>query len=327
MITFILKRILQMLSVLLVVSIISFIIINLPPGDFLTVRIIELEALGDIGARERLTALTERFGLDRPIYEQYFIWITNFVQGDFGRSFEHEREVSELIGDRILMTVILAASTIVFTWIVAIPIGIYAAKRQYSIGDNILSLIGFVGLATPSFLLALILMYIAVVHFGHSPAGLFSPEFEHAPWSISRVLDLLSHLWIPVIILGTAGTAGLIRIMRGNLLDVLGQAFVRTARAKGLRERLVVYKHAVRVAINPLITIAGMQLPVLISGEAIVANILNLPTMGPMFLRALLVQDMHVAGTLLVFMALLLMIGNLVADIALAMADPRIRVN
>lgn len=327
MIIFILKRILQMIPVLFLVSIVSFIVINLPPGDFLTVTITELQAQGDIGARERLMALTERFGLDRPIYEQYFIWITNFVQGDFGRSFEHEREVSELIGDRILLTVILALSTLIFTWIIAIPIGIYAARRQYSIGDNILSFIGFIGLATPSFLLALILMYVSVVYFGYSPGGLFSPEFAHAPWSLARVYDLFSNIWIPIVILGTAGTAGLIRIMRGNLLDVLGQAFVRTARAKGLRERLVVYKHAVRVAINPLITIAGMQLPVLISGEAIVANILNLPTMGPMYLRALMVQDMHLAGTLLVFMALLLLIGNLLSDLALAIADPRIRPN
>jgi len=327
MVIFILKRILQMIPVLFLVSIVSFIVINLPPGDFLTVTITELQAQGDIGARERLMALTERFGLDRPIYEQYFIWITNFVQGDFGRSFEHEREVSELIGDRILLTVILALSTLIFTWIIAIPIGIYAARRQYSIGDNILSFIGFIGLATPSFLLALILMYVSVVYFGYSPGGLFSPEFAHAPWSLARVYDLISNIWIPIVILGTAGTAGLIRIMRGNLLDVLGQAFVRTARAKGLRERLVVYKHAVRVAINPLITIAGMQLPVLISGEAIVANILNLPTMGPMYLRALMVQDMHLAGTLLVFMALLLLIGNLLSDLALAIADPRIRPN
>lgn len=327
MLAFIFKRILQMIPVLFLVSIISFIVINLPPGDFLTVTITELQAQGDIGARERLRALTERFGLDRPMYEQYFIWITNFVQGDFGRSFEHEREVSELIGDRILLTVILAMSTVIFTWIIAIPIGIYAARRQYSIGDNILSFIGFIGLATPSFLLALILMYVSVVYFGQSPGGLFSPEYAHAPWSVARVFDLISNIWIPIVILGISGTAGLIRIMRGNLLDALGQAFVRTARAKGLRERIVVYKHAVRVAINPLITIAGMQLPVIISGEAIVANILNLPTMGPMYLRALMVQDMHLAGTMLVFMALLLLIGNLLSDIGLAMADPRIRPN
>lgn len=314
-----------MLPVLFLISVVSFIIINLPPGDFLTVRMLELRARGDVDAERRMAHLTERFGLDRPLYKQYFMWITNFVQGDFGRSFEHEREVRELIGERMLLTVILATLTLVFTWIVAIPIGIYSARHQYSIGDNIFTFIGFIGLATPNFLLALIMMYVAVVHFGISPGGLFSPEFVHAPWSIARVVDLLTRIWIPVVILGTAGTAGLLRIMRGNLLDVLGQAFVRTARAKGLHERVVVYKHAVRLAINPLITIAGMQLPIIISGEAIVALVLNLPTIGPMFLRSLLVQDMYLAGTLLFFMALLLLVGNLIADIALAVTDPRIR--
>lgn len=316
-----------MVSVLFLISVISFIIINLPPGDFLTVRIMELRARGDPDAERRVRLLTERFGLDRPLWQQYLIWVTNFVRGDFGRSFEYEREVRELIGERLLLTVIVASLTLLFTWIVAIPIGIYSARYQYSIADNILTFIGFIGLATPNFLLALIIMFVAVTQFGISPGGLFSPEFAHAPWSIARVVDLLRRIWIPVVILGTAGTAGLLRIMRGNLLETLGQAFVRTARAKGLHERVVVYKHAVRMAINPLITIAGMQLPIIISGEAIVGLILNLPTIGPLFLRALLVQDMYLAGTILVFMSLLLLIGNLLADIALAIADPRIRVS
>ena len=316
-----------MVPVLFLISVISFIIINLPPGDFLTIKIAELRARGDPDAERRVMLLTERFGLDRPLWQQYLIWVTNFVRGDFGRSFEYEREVRELIGERLLLTVIVASLTLLFTWIVAIPIGIYSARYQYSIADNILTFIGFIGLATPNFLLALIIMFVAVTQFGISPGGLFSPEFAHAPWSIARVVDLLRRIWIPVVILGTAGTAGLLRIMRGNLLETLGQAFVRTARAKGLHERVVVYKHAVRMAINPLITIAGMQLPIIISGEAIVGLILNLPTIGPLFLRALLVQDMYLAGTILVFMSLLLLIGNLLADIALAIADPRIRVS
>ena len=324
---FLIKRIAQMVPVLLLISIISFIIINLPPGDYLTVRVMELEAQGDVDARQRLEGLRERFGLDQPMWRQYLIWVTNFVQGDFGRSFAYEREVRDLIGDRMLLTVVLASLTMAFTWILAIPIGIYSARRQYSIGDHFFTFIGFIGLATPNFLLALLMMYVAVTQFGISPGGLFSPEFAQASWSLARVADMLKKIWIPVVILGTSGTAGLLRIMRGNLLDVLGEAFVRTARAKGLHERVVVYKHAVRVAINPLITIAGMQLPIIISGEAIVAVILNLPTIGPLFLESLLVQDMYVAVTLLFFMSLLLLIGNLLADIGLFIADPRIRVN
>jgi len=316
-----------MLPVLFIISVISFIIINLPPGDFLTVRMMELRARGDLDAEKRMEGLTKRFGLDKPLWQQYVIWVTNFVQGDFGRSFEHEMEVRDLIGERLLMSVMLASTTWVFTWIVAIPIGIYSAVHQYSIADNIFTFIGFIGVATPNFLLALILMFVSLMYFGTSPGGLFSPEFVDAPWSIARVVDLLKRIWIPVIILGTAGTASLARIMRGNLLDVLGQAFVQTARAKGLHERVVVSKYAVRVAINPLITIAGWTLPGIIAGEAIVATILNLPTIGPLFLRALMVQDMYVAGTVLIFMTLILLIGNLLADIALTIADPRIRIS
>ena len=323
--TYIVKRLAQMVPLLIGISIISFAVINLPPGDFLTVRMLELEAMGDRTARAEMELWRTRFGLDRPLWQQYWLWISNFVRGDFGRSFDFEQDVRKLIGERLLLTVILAGATMLFTWVVAIPIGIFSATRQYSVGDHLFSFVAFIGMATPNFLLALLLLYIGVVHFGLSPGGLFSPEFVDAPWSIARVVDLLKNLWVPVVVLGTAGTAGLVRIMRGNLLDILGQAFVRTARAKGLREKIVVYKHAVRVAINPLITIAGWQLPVIISGEAIVSVILNLPTNGPLFLRAILVQDMYLAGTFLVFGSLLLVVGNLLADVALALVDPRIR--
>lgn len=322
---YIVKRLAQMVPLLIGISIISFAVINLPPGDFLTIRMLELEAMGDRTARAEMELWRTRFGLDRPLWQQYWLWISNFVRGDFGRSFDFEQDVRKLIGERLLLTVILAGATMLFTWVVAIPIGIFSATRQYSVGDHLFSFVAFIGMATPNFLLALLLMYIGVVHFGLSPGGLFSPEFVDAPWSIARVVDLLKNLWVPVVVLGTAGTAGLVRIMRGNLLDILGQAFVRTARAKGLREKIVVYKHAVRVAINPLITIAGWQLPVIISGEAIVSVILNLPTNGPLFLRAILVQDMYLAGTFLVFGSLLLVVGNLLADVALALVDPRIR--
>ena len=322
---YIVKRLAQMVPLLIGISIISFAVINLPPGDFLTVRMLELEAMGDRTARAEMELWRTRFGLDRPLWQQYWLWISNFVRGDFGRSFDFEQDVRKLIGERLLLTVILAGATMLFTWVVAIPIGIFSATRQYSVGDHLFSFVAFIGMATPNFLLALLLLYIGLVHFGLSPGGLFSPEFVDAPWSIARVVDLLKNLWVPVVVLGTAGTAGLVRIMRGNLLDILGQAFVRTARAKGLREKIVVYKHAVRVAINPLITIAGWQLPVIISGEAIVGVILNLPTNGPLFLRAILVQDMYLAGTFLVFGSLLLVVGNLLADVALALVDPRIR--
>ena len=324
---FIVRRIAQMIPVMFIISIIGFTVINLPPGDYLTVKIMELKARGDLDAESRLEGLTERYGLDKPLWQQYLIWISNFMRGDFGRSFEYEMEVKDLIGDRLMLTVILASLTLVFTWIVAIPIGIYSATHQYSIGDNIFTFIGFIGVATPSFLLALILMYVGMVHFGVSPGGLFSPEFQNAPWSLARVADMMKKIWVPIIILGMRGMAGLLRIMRGNLLDILGQAYVRTARAKGLHERVVVLRHATRMAINPLITIAGWQLPIIISGEAIVAVILNLPTVGPLFLRALQIQDMYLAGTILIFSTILLQIGNLLADITLALVDPRIRIN
>lgn len=256
---------------------------------------------------------------------QYWIWVSNFVKGDFGLSFEYDRPVSQLIGQRLLLTVLLSLSTLLFTWLIAIPIGIYSATHQYSAGDQIFSFLGYIGMSLPNFLLALILMYLSVVHFGWSVGGLFSPEFQDASWSFAKFVDFLKHLWIPVIVLGTAGTAGLIRVMRSAMLETLGQQFVQTARAKGLAESVVVYKHTVRVAINPLITMLGYTFPAILSGDAITAVILNLPTTGPLLLRALEVQDMYLAGTILLFLSLFLVIGNLVADILLSIVDPRIR--
>lgn len=325
MIGYIARRLINMVPLLIAISIISFIIINLPPGDYLTVKILELEARGDTGARRTVEQWRERFGLDKPLSVQYWLWVSNFVKGDFGRSFEHERPVTELIGDRILFTVVVSVSTLLFTWLVSVPIGIYSATHQYSIGDQVVTFFGFMGLALPNFLLALVLMYFAVTKLNWSVGGLFSPEYQNAPWNWAKFVDFLKHLWVPVFVLGTAGTAGLIRVMRGSLLEVLGQQYVQTARAKGLSEAVVTYKHAVRVAINPLITMAGYQFPAILSGDAIVSVILNLPTTGSLFLNALLVQDMYLAGTFLVFLALMLVIGNLVADIALGIADPRIR--
>jgi len=325
MTAFIARRLLHMVPLLLAISIISFIVINLPPGDYLTVKILELESRGDTGARRIIEQWRVRYGLDKPLYMQYWIWVSNFVKGDFGLSFEYDRPVSQLIGQRLLLTVLLSLSTLLFTWLIAIPIGIYSATHQYSAGDQIFSFLGYIGMSLPNFLLALILMYLSVVHFGWSVGGLFSPEFQDASWSFAKFVDFLKHLWIPVIVLGAAGTAGLIRVMRSAMLETLGQQFVQTARAKGLAESVVVYKHTVRVAINPLITMLGYTFPAILSGDAITAVILNLPTTGPLLLRALEVQDMYLAGTILLFLSLFLVIGNLVADILLSIVDPRIR--
>lgn len=324
-IAYIVRRLAQMVPLLLAISIISFVVINLPPGDYLTIKIRELEARGDTGARRTIEQWRERFGLDQPLHVQYLRWVANFVKGDFGRSFEHEKDVAELVKDRLIFTLVVSVTTLLFTWLVSIPIGIYSATHQYTVGDYFFSFLGMIGLALPNFLLALLLMYFSVTRFGWSVGGLFSPEYQTAPWSMAKFVDFLKHLWIPVVVLGTAGTAGLIRVMRGNLLETLGQQYVQTARAKGLAESVVIYKHAVRVAINPLITQAGYTFPAILSGDAITSVILNLPTTGTLYLRALEVQDMYLAGTFLVFSALFLILGNLCADIALAIADPRIR--
>jgi peptide/nickel transport system permease protein len=307
------------------VSIIGFAVIQLPPGDYLTMYVMELRARGDQSALNHLEELRARYGLDKPAYVQYWIWITHFVQGDFGRSFKYQRPVSEMIGQRLLLTVVLTIATMFLTWVIAVPIGIYSATHQYSFADQIATTVSFIGLGTPSFLIALILLFVSSYYFGQSVGGLFSPELADAPWSFARVLDLLKHLWVPALITGVSGTAGLIRIMRANLLDTLGQPFVLAARAKGLRERVVVLKHAVRIAINPLISILGMSLPEVISGSAMVSIVLNLPTTGPLFVEALQYQDMFLAGTFLMFLTMMLVVGNLLADLALAWADPRIR--
>jgi peptide/nickel transport system permease protein len=315
-----------MIPTLILISIVSFIIIQLPPGDYLTTYAAQLSALDTPVSRESLSYLRDRYGLDEPIYVQYWIWISGFVRGDFGESFEFNRPVSTLVWERLGLTLIVAFSTMVFTWVVAVPIGIFSAVRQYSAFDYIFTFIGFIGLAVPNFLLALVLLFVSVFVFNvQSVGGLFSPEYLDAPWSFDRFRDLLSRLWVPVVVVGTAGTAGLIRIMRANLLDVLRQPYIQTARSKGIREQLVIYKHAVRNAINPLISIMGMQLPGIFSGETIVAIVLSLPTLGPLLYRALVSQDMFLAGTILMFLAIALVIGNLIADILLAVVDPRIR--
>ena len=314
-----------MAPTMFIVSILVFIIIQLPPGDFMTSLQAEVAATGGGQDAATLEALRHRYGLDQPLYKQYFTWIAGFPRGDFGYSLEWNAPVWDLIKGRLAFTLLLGGLSLIFMWIVSIPIGIYSATHQYSLGDNISTFLGFLGLSTPDFLIALSYMVVATLVFDMSAMGLYSPEMQNAPWSLAKILDLLNHLWAPVIILGMVGTAELIRIMRGNMLDVLGQQYITTARAKGLKERVVIHKYALRVAINPLISVLGMQIPKMISSSIIIGVVLSIPTIGPMFLRALISQDMYLAGSILLFMSLLLLVGNLLADVALAWVDPRIR--
>ncbi len=322
---FILQRFTYMIATLFFVSIVGFIIINLPPGSYVDVYRAQLEAQGTPTTERQLQGVIRQYALDQPIYVQYWRWISGFVRGDFGRSFQYNRDVSELIWERLGLTMLISLGALLFTWAVAIPIGIYSATHQYSIGDNFFTFVGLIGLSIPNFLLALIIMVIAALGFGQSVGGLFSPAYVDAPWSLAKVIDLLKHLWIPIIVVGMSGTAGLMRIMRGNLLDVLKMAYITSARAKGLQERRVIYGHALRNAIHPLIMILGSSLPQVISGATIVSMVLSLPTTGPLYFAALRQQDMYLAGTFLVFLAGMLVIGNFLADLLLVWVDPRIR--
>jgi peptide/nickel transport system permease protein len=326
MTTYIIRRLLLAIPTLLLISIISFVIIQLPPGDFLTQKIAELEQRnGDSSSMARAEELRERYGLKKPVYVRYLRWVGGFVRGDFGESFRYEREVKDLIGERLGYTLLICIGSLLFTYAVAIPLGIFSATHKYTWRDNLLAFLAFLGMSLPGFLLALTLMVLAFDLFGLPLFGLFSPPYRDAPWSLLKFGDLWQHLWIPVVVVAINGTAGLMRVMRGNLLDVLGQPFVQTARAKGLKERVVVWKHAVRIAINPLISILGMSLPDILSGATIISVVMGLPTVGPLLLTSLKDQDMYLAGTLIVMFSLLLIIGNLLADVALAWADPRIR--
>jgi peptide/nickel transport system permease protein len=325
MAAYIIRRILIMIPTLIAISVISFAIIQLPPGNYLASYVAQLSASGEKIDQAELEALKVRFGLDQPLYVQYFRWAWNFLHGDFGYSFEWRKPVRDLIGERIGLSVMISIATLLFTWAVAVPIGIYSAVRQYSWVDYLLTFIGFFGLATPNFLFALVLLWVSYAYLGMSIGGLFSPEYLTAPWSIAKFLDLLKHLWIPVVIVGTAHTAKFIRIIRGNLLDELKKPYVTTARAKGLSEVRLILKYPVRVAINPLVSTIGWTLPELISGIAITAIVLNLPTSGPLLLSALMSKDMHLAGSFVMLLSILTVIGTLISDILLAWVDPRIR--
>lgn len=322
---FIARRVLAMVPTLFLISIVCFVIIQLPPGDFLT-SLQALAASSGSGADQAaMDNLRHQYGLDQPKYVRYLKWIAGFPRGDFGYSFEWKRPVRELIAGRLGLTVLLSGLSLVIMWVIAVPVGIYSATHKYSAADHALTFLGFLGLSVPDFLLGLIYLFIGIFVFSTSVSGLFPPGMAEAPWSLAKGLNLMNRLFWPALILGASGMAQLIRILRGSMLEVLGQQFVTTARAKGLQESTVIQKHVVRVAVNPLISVMGMQLPHLISGATVLGIVLSLPTIGPMFVRALISQDMYLAGTFLLMLSLLLMLGNLLADVGLAWMDPRIR--
>ena len=334
MLKYTLQRILLLIPTLVVISLVTFAIIKLPPGDFLSNRIDELKSQGDTAALEKVVFLRKQYGLDKSFMEQYGVWVgawpsdegySGLLQGDWGWSFEYDLPVKEVVGDRLLLSFILNFSIILFTWAVAFPIGAYAATHQYSWGDYGLTLLGYAGLATPNFLLALVLMYFANVEFGLAIGGIMDPEYLGQPWSWAKFQSVLQHLWIPVIVIGTSGTAGMVRRLRANLLDELQKQYVVTARAKGMPHFRLLMKYPMRMALNPFIADIGSLLPSVISGSAIVAVVLSLQTSGPMLLEALRSQDQYLAGSFLMFLALLAVIGTFISDLLLAALDPRIR--
>jgi peptide/nickel transport system permease protein len=330
MISYILRRLLYMIPMMIIISMVSFALIQLPPGDAMTYYEMRLREQGQSDvAMEMLDKMRERYGLDKPLPVQYWNWIRGFPRGDFGMSMAYQGlTVASIISERLLITIIVSVAALIISWGLAIPIGIYSATHKYTKADYALSFFAFIGMAIPHFMLAMLLMFFWVFVLGNtSVGGLFSPEYREAAWSWAKFFNLLYHLPIPVIVLGLATLAGTMRVMRGNLMDVLDQQYVMTARAKGLKERKVVFKHAVRIAINPLISRLGLELPGLLSGSIIVSIVLSLPMLGPIFQRALGGQDMYLAGTILLMLSWTLLIGNLIADILLAWADPRIRLD
>ncbi len=325
MLSFIVRRLLIMVPTLLAISALVFVIIQLPPGDYFETMINQMLARGEPVDLQRIEFLKQQYGFDRPMWEQYLVWVWGLLRGDMGYSFEFELPVNEVVGDRLYLTMMVSFATIVFTWIVSFPIGLYSAARQYSWGDYTLTFVGFIGLATPNFLLALVLLYIANVMFGTSVGGLMDSQYIDQPWTWGKFVSVLEHLWIPVIVIGTSGTAAMIRRLRANLLDEIEKQYVVTARAKGLSPLRVLIKYPFRIAMNFFIADIGSLLPSIISGAAVVEIVLSLPTTGPMLLDALQSQDMYLAGSFLMFLAFLTVVGVLVSDLALAMLDPRIR--
>jgi len=322
---YLIRRILYMLLTLFFVSIIVFVVIQLPPGDFLTSYIAQLATSGESVNLETIEALKKQYGLDKPIWEQYLLWIWNVLHGDFGRSLLYNRPVSELIGERLAITFVISLFTLIFIWVVGFLIGTYSATHQYSFGDYLFTFLGYIGLSVPAFMVALILLWVAYAYFGQNLTGLFSPQYLEAKWSFAKFVDMLKHIWVPVVIIGLANTAGMIRTLRANLLDEINKPYVLTARAKGLKEWKVIFKYPLRVAMIPFISTVGWSLPFLVSGAEITAIVLNLPTSGPLLLEALRNQDMYLAGAFLLMLSFLTMLGTLISDLLLAWVDPRVR--
>jgi peptide/nickel transport system permease protein len=325
MLNYIMRRLGYMVITMVIISVLGYIIIELPPGSYVDAEISRLRMTGGNLAPEQIAALYQRYGLDKPEYVRFGLWVSGFVRGDFGQSFQYNMPVSELIWGRIGLTLLFSFLSLILSWGIAIFVGVYSATHRYTVSDYVITVFQFVGLAVPNFLLALVLMVFAQNVFKMQVGGLYSAEYANAPFSVGKFLDLLNHMWIPIIVIGASNTAWLSRVMRANLLDVLNMQYVQTARAKGLKESVVTWKHAFRNAVHPLIMVLGGSLPGIISGETIVAIVLNLPTTGPLYFNALLQKDMYLAGAFLMFLALALLIGNLGADILLAWVDPRIR--
>ncbi len=325
MLAYLVRRLILAVLTIWAVSVLAFVVIQLPPGDYITSYIAQMSASGSFVSQQEAEALRQQYGLDRPMWVQYLRWMRLVLQGNYGMALEWGRPVSEVIGDRLWLTMVVSVAAIIFTWALALPIGIYSAVRQYSIGDYLATFIGFIGLAVPSFMLALVLMYLGFTLFNANIGGLFSDELAQAPWSWSKAWDLIKHLPLPAVILGLAGTAQLIRIMRANLLDELGKPYVVTARARGLSEMRVILKYPVRVALNPFASTVGYLLPYVVSGSIIVSLVLSLPTVGPLLLRALIAQDMFLAGTIVLMLGVMTVVGTFLSDLLLMWIDPRIR--
>ena len=325
MIRYIIRRLLLMIPTVIAITVLSFIIIQAPPGDYLDAYVAQLRALDQIIDDAEVESLRIRYGLGQPMYVQYFKWIGGLLRGDLGRSMQWNQPVSRVLAERLPWSVLISLVSLLFVYAVAIPIGTTSATHQYSIRDYVFTFFGFIGIAIPNFLFALILLYLYFVYTGDVVLGLFSPQFQYAPWSLAKFLDMLQHLWMPAVIIGTAGTCGLIRVMRANLLDELQKPYVLVARAKGLTKRRVLYKYPFRIAINPVVSTIGWVLPALVSGEVFVSLVLGLPTIGPVLFQSLLSQDMWLAGSIVFILSVLTVIGTLISDILLAWLDPRIK--
>jgi peptide/nickel transport system permease protein len=325
MIAYLVRRLFLAVITVWAISVLSFTIIQLPPGDYITSYIAQMSSSGSIVSEQEAENLRAQYGLNQPEWVQYLLWMRKVVQGDFGQSMEWRRPVAEVVGDRLALTMVVSLAAVLFTWLLALPMGIYSAVRQYSVGDYAVTFISFIGLAVPSFLLALVLMYFGFTLFNANIGGLFSDEYLEAPWSMARAWDLTKHLPLPAVILGLGGTAQLVRILRANLLDELRKPYVITARAKGLPEWRVVLKYPVRVALNPFISTLGYLFPYIVSGSIIVSLVLSLPTVGPLLLKALIAQDMFLAGTIVLLLGVMTVIGTLISDLLLIWIDPRIR--